>query len=107
MSTPVGRRPKALDAKELRKVLSEAIESGSYVETIHARFDHPERPIDLNDVLYGLGRLGWKLKERKFDEDFWNWEYEIQTETVEGEQLTVIVAVDPRNKSFEVLTRWI
>lgn len=107
MSTPAGKRPKPLEEKELRKLLSEAISSGGYVETIHARFDHVDRHIDLNDVLHGLQLSNWTLKAQKFDEEFWSWEYEIETETVEGEQLTAIVAVDPRNRSFEVLTRWI
>ncbi len=107
MSTSVGRKPKPLTAEELKKLLDEAIESGAYCEKFHARYDHVEREIDLNDVLHGLARP-WSLDSvPKFDEDFWNYEYEVKTETIEGESLTIIVAVDPRNRSFEVITRWI
>lgn len=107
MSSSFGRKPKPLNAKELRQLLDEAIESGSYFEKFHARYDHAEREIDLNDVLHGL-RRSWSLASApKFDEEFWNYEYQVKTETVEGKSLTVIVAVDPRNTSFEVITRWI
>lgn len=105
MSIGQGKRPKPLKEKELRKLLHEAIGAGSYNETFHARFDHAERKIDLNDVLYGLDRQ-WTLKGAAFDDGFWQWRYEIATEDIEGNPLTVIVAVDPRNRSFEVITRW-
>src|SRR5258708_6549668 len=98
MSTSEGKRPKPLNEKELRKVLEAAVEDGTYGETLHASFDHPERRIDLNDVLYGLGQQ-WTLKgSPEFEENFWQWKYKIETKDIEGEPITIVVAVDPWNK---------
>lgn len=65
MSSPQGKQPKPLRVNELRQLLLQAIDSGlysGYEESIHARFDHIDRKIDLNDVLFGFkaGRLDLK-----------------------------------------------
>jgi hypothetical protein len=104
-----GKRPEKLNDKDLRKLILEAIQKGpwiGYSESIHARFDHPERHIDINDVLYGLEREWSGVKVVEFNADEWQWKYEIATEDIEGEPLTILIAVDPRNRSFEVVTRW-
>lgn len=103
-----GKRPDPLTAAELRKIVLEAIEKGHYVgysESGHARFDNVERIIDINDVLHGLQKQ-WKLKRTEFNPKEWQWKYTIQTVDVEGEVIGLAIAVDPRNVSFEVLSRW-
>jgi len=101
------KRPEPLSRTELKKILDSAIKSGAYIETFHARFDHVERQIDLNDVLYGLQRPDWKLgSPPRFDKEFWSWEYTVRTMDLEGSPLTIVISVDSRNKSFEVITRW-
>lgn len=108
-NSPKGVRPKALKTDDLRKLLSEIIKSGTYEfqepESLHARFDHLERKIDTNDVLFGL-QQEFKIRNTEFNEDEWQWKYEIATKDVEGDPITAIVAVDTRNKLFEVVTRW-
>lgn len=56
--TSQGSRPKPLKPFDLRTIVLAALSTeGSYIEqpmSLHARFDHPERRIDLNDVLFGL-----------------------------------------------------
>jgi hypothetical protein len=47
-------------------------------ETFHALFDHPERGLDTND----------------------------DTQSVGGDAITIIVAVDTLRREFEVITRW-
>jgi hypothetical protein len=90
--------------------LLDAIKAGlycGYEETIHARFDHAERKIDLNDILFGLKRSDWRLKHPpEFSNEFWQWKYTIKTQDVEGDPIVVVIAVDTRGKSFEVITRW-
>jgi hypothetical protein len=34
------------------------------------------------------------------------WKYRIATESVDGGELTIIIAVDSANRTFEVVTRW-
>lgn len=110
MSSPEGKQPKLLRINELRQLLSEAIDGGlycGYEETIHARFDNVERKIDLNDVLFGLKRTDWQLKQPpEFSKDFWQWKYTIITQDVEGDPIVIVVAVDTKGRSFEVITRW-
>lgn len=104
------KRPKPLHIDELRRIILEAIDSGmysGYQETMHARFDNVDRGIDLNDVLFGLRSPNWSLKKKpEFSDEFWQWKYTVLTTNVEGESIGIVVAVDPKNRSFEVLTRW-
>jgi hypothetical protein len=60
MSTLEPKRPKPLSEPELRKLIADAIENGAYIESFHARFDHVERKISLDDVLHGLEQR-WSL----------------------------------------------
>jgi hypothetical protein len=104
-----GYRPPYLSEGDLKAIVKDALEEapGHHNETYHARFDHPERGITLDDVIYGLERE-WKYERTPiFNEDEWQWKYRIVTETVEGDELTIIIAVDTANRRFEVLTRWI
>ncbi|HEV8047566.1 MAG TPA: hypothetical protein VGP35_07545, partial [Terriglobales bacterium] len=71
-----------------------------------ALFDHPERGLDTNDTIHGLERT-WKFERPPiFNRDFWQWKYFIDTESVGGDAITIIVAVDTIRREFEVITRW-
>lgn len=104
--TSKGTRPKPLSAAEVRKVVLEAINSYSYVESSHARLDHPERMISLQDVIYGLERSWRSCQPAEFNEFEWQWKYRIRTTDLDDDDLTIIVAVDSRNSRFEVVTRF-
>lgn len=94
---------------ELRTLVLEALDrvpGPGDLETYHARFDHLERGISIDDVIYGLERA-WKYERRpEFNETEWQWKYRIATESIDGDKLTIIIAVDTANRSFEVITRW-
>jgi hypothetical protein len=84
----------------------ENIPGSSSRETFHARFDHPQRGISLDDVIYGLERL-WKFdRPPVFNQKEWQWKYRIATESIDADPLVIIIAVDTSNRSFEVVTRW-
>lgn len=104
------KRPDQLSDDDLRKVISAALKKGPYIgysESEHAAFDHPERHIDINDVLFGLERKWNAVKHpAQFNPKFGQWKYQIFTEDIEGDDLTIVVAVDPRNEFFEVVSRW-
>ena len=107
MST-VGYRPQYLSEAALKALVLEAIEGapGPDVETFHARFDHLERGISLDDVILGL-RREWKYERvPEFNEEEWQWKYRLLTETIDGDDLTIMIAVDTTTRTFEVLTRW-
>jgi hypothetical protein len=98
-----------LSEAELRALVSEAMAVSpgpGNLETYHARFGHLERGISLDDVIHGIERP-WKYERPpEFNEAEWQWKYRISTETIDGDALTIIIAVDTIAGSFEVLTRW-
>jgi len=105
-------RPSPLPQNDLRKLVDDALAKKAYtyeeamIETSHAKFDHLDRKIDVNDVLHGL-RKPWKSSRAEtFCKRFWQWHYAIETEDIEGISLTIIIAVDVPDRSFEVITRW-
>ncbi|MGC2743187.1 MAG: hypothetical protein WA672_08360 [Candidatus Angelobacter sp.] len=108
--TSSGKKPKPLKPSEVKEVILEALgNEGSYREqhlSLHARFDHPERHIDLNDVLFGLKRQWASCKVDGFDEDNWQWKYKIKTQDIEGREFTIVLALEPAVKKFTVITRW-
>jgi hypothetical protein len=107
MSRP-GYIPPQLGEADLRKLLSEALDSApdSNPETYHSRFGHLERDLSVDDVIYGLERP-WKFERApQFNRDEWQWKYRIATNSIEGDPIVIIVAVDTANRSFQVITRW-
>ena len=74
--------------------------------SLHSLFDHHERKIDFNDLLFGLKRQWEACKVDGFNEKEWQWKYEIQTEDIEGRPFFIVIGVDPKNKKFNVITRY-
>lgn len=111
MST-LGYRPPYLSEADLKVLVLEGIAGGVSgpglpgLETFHARYGHLERGISLDDVIYGLKRAWTYERAPEFNEDEWQWKYRILTETIDGDALTIIIAVDTTARTFEVLTRW-
>jgi hypothetical protein len=108
--TSQGNTPRPLTPLEVREVILAALgNEGSYGEqplSLHARFDHPERRIDLNDVIYGLKQPWRSCKAEGFDEDNWQWKYKIKTQDIEERDFTIVLRLDPKNRKFHVITRW-
>ena len=104
-----GYIPPHLSESELRKLLLEALEGTPEwrtPETFHARFDHLERGLSIDDVIHGLEREWSFERSPEFNPKQWQWKYRIATESIEGDPLTIIIAVDTVNRTFEVITRW-
>jgi hypothetical protein len=103
-----GYRPPYLTEAQLKALVKDALEGtlGGASETYHARFDHPERGLSLDDVIHGLEQDWHYERNPEFNEDQWQWKYRIAAETVDGDPLTIIIAVDSANRTFEVVTRW-
>ena len=104
-----GRIPPSLTVAELRKLVLEAIDENTdsgNPETFHALYGHPERGLSSNDVMHGLERMWTFERSPVFNEDFWQWKYYLDTESVGGDPITIIIAVDTLRREFEVITRW-
>ena len=108
--TSHGNKPKPLKPSEVKEVILAALgDEGSYQEqplSLHARFDHPGRKIDLNDVLFGLKQKWSSCKPDGFDEENWQWKYRITTRDIEEREFTIVLRLEPAAKKFTVITRW-
>jgi len=104
--TSEGGRPKPLGEKGVRKLIEAALSSGTYVEqfSLHVRFDHPERHLSLDDLLFGLRQPWRSCKVDAFNDREWQWTYRIKTRDIEGDDLIVVVALDTRNIRFTIVT---
>jgi hypothetical protein len=102
-----GTIPLSLIADELRRLVLEAINEGSgNPETFHALYGHVERGLHTNDVIHGL-EWEWTFQRAPvFNKDFWQWKYYLDTESVGGDPILIIIAVDTLQREFEVITRW-
>ncbi len=109
MVQETGTKPPSLTEEQLRKLLLEATDEAADTnnpETFHALFDHLDRGLDTNDVIHGLEHE-WKFdRPPVFNPDFWQWKYYLDTESVGGDPILIIVAVDTVRREFEVITRW-
>jgi hypothetical protein len=105
-----GTIPPPLGREQLKKLLLEALDDEADYnnpETYHARFDHLERGLQIDDVVHGL-ECEWTFERPpKFNPKFWQWNYYIDTESVDGDRIVILIAVDTMDKSFEVITRWL
>jgi hypothetical protein len=104
-----GTIPPSLTVAGLRKLVLEAIDEGADTtnpETFHALFGHTERGLQTNDVIHGLERAWTFERPPVFNKQFWQWKYFIDTESVGGDPITIIIAVDTLRREFEVITRW-
>jgi hypothetical protein len=109
MVQEAGTIPPALTEEQLKKLLLEAMDETADTynpETFHARFDHLDRGLQMDDVIHGIGQE-WQFERPPcFNKFHWQWKYYIDTENVDGGRILVIVAVDTVDRSFEVITRW-
>jgi hypothetical protein len=105
--TSQGKKPKSLEQGAVRKVVLTALSNdGYYVESfsLHSRFDHPERHLSIDDILNGL-KIEWRgCKVDEFNDEEWQWKYLIKTADIEGFPLVIVVALDPKNNRFTVVT---
>lgn len=109
MSNEGGFKPPSLSEIELKSLLLEALEDAPgwrSQETFHARFHHLERGISIDDVIHGIKR-DWSFERPpEFNDMEWQWKYRISTETVDEDSLTLIIAVNTVDRTFEVVTKW-
>jgi len=103
-----GYIPPAKSTDELKKLVLEAIQKTPEYrnpETFHALYDHLERGLSTDDVIHALEQ-DWDIARARFNKDEWQWKYEIDSESIDGGQITIIIAVDSLNREFTVVTRW-
>jgi len=106
--TSEGFTPNPLREEELRKLVLEALEKAPddhNPETYHALFDHLERGLSTDDVIHAL-EGNWTIDRYAFNKNEWQYKYEINGNSIDGEPISIIIAVDTRQREFTVITRW-
>ena len=102
-----GTIPPSLTEEKLKELVLEAINDGSgNPETYHALYSHVDRGLQTNDVIHGLEREWTFERTAVFNKTSWQWKYYLDTESVGGDPIIVIIAVDTLRREFEVITRW-
>ena len=108
MSTE-GYIPEHLGEVALKTLLLEALKDvpeWSSPETFHALFGHQERGLSTDDVIHGI-ESDWTFERPPvFNKNHWQWKYYLAAESIDGEPITIIVAVDTARREFETVTRW-
>ena len=100
--------PKPLSATELKALVLDALQNAPddhNPETYHALFDHLERGLSTDDVIHAL-ETGWTIASCRFNEDEWQYKYEIEGEAIDGGEISIVLAVDTLRREFMVITRW-
>src|SRR5215212_5775517 len=97
----MGFRLKHQRPQKLENVLATAkqcIEKGNYVATFHAECRQLERDITLLDALHVI-KNGYRVpKYDKFKEEWNEWNYAIQGQSLQKEDIRVIVSFDDKEK---------
>lgn len=79
---------------DLLSLIHQHIDSGSFIETVHARQRQSQREIILPDILHVL-MTGYHEKQKdQYDEIWQSWNYAIRGKTKSNNDLRVIVAID-------------
>jgi hypothetical protein len=94
--------------KKLRRFVDSVIadEKNVIAETFHAAQDHPERGMNIKDVLVGLLMSTWTIEDRQYSSEHRNWKYKIKTTNLSGKDTVILfVAYESQNK-IKVITRW-
>ena len=98
--------PKPLSPDALRRLIEFALAEGYFRESFHASDEHPERNISLEDVTEGLKRDDWVIETTEYDPKHKNWKYLIKTKDIEGDELHILIAADPKRTRIKEITRW-
>jgi hypothetical protein len=104
-----GFKPPSLSEVELKKLLLEAINAADNpqdLETYHAIYDHPERGLTTDDSIHCIEGNWTYGRAPEWNPDEWQWKYGLYGESVDGDEITVVVAVDTANRMFDIVTRW-
>ncbi len=103
-----GSIPRPLSDDELRALVLDALEKAPDIhnpETFHALFDHLERGLSTDDVIHAL-EGPWSVARSAFNRYEWQYKYEIDGMSIDGDRITIIIAVDTVRREFTVVTRW-
>jgi hypothetical protein len=101
-----GGRHVSLPEPELRVAITRIVHDGRVWQTRHAGQERDSRNVSDDDIQSML--LGPWVLERKpeWSEDHRNWKYRLRGTDIEGEELTLIVAIREEEQTLAVVTKF-
>ena len=91
-----------LSISEAQALIREIARTGSVVPTYHAKYDHPERNYDSQDIEHIL-RNGVVTREPEYDQKRQDWKYRVEGNTIDGD-LAVAITVIVNQYELSVVT---
>jgi hypothetical protein len=85
--------------------VSRAVVYGTFRETFHSADERSYRNITQEDMLHML-QGGWILVGTEFDDEHHNWKYRVAGKDIEGDDLSLIIAVDPGENRITVISKF-
>jgi hypothetical protein len=99
-------RPSSLAEPELRVTISRIVHYGTVWQTRHAGHDRSYRNVSDDDIQHML--VGpWVLERMpEWSDEHRNWKYRLRGADIEGDELTLIVAVNTEEEKLSVITKF-
>ena len=101
-----GGRAPALDFETLQVAVRRIAMYGTIWETKHSAVDRGYRNVSQDDIL-ALLEGDWKLAgEPEWDEFHRNWKYKVAGLDIDGDDLTLVIAVNVEMQRIDVITKF-
>ena len=106
ISASSGGRPLSLAEPELRVAITRIVHYGTVWQTRHAGQERDYRNVSDDDIQHML--LGSWVLERKpeWSDPHRNWKYRLRGTDIEGDELTLIVALNTGEQKISVVTKF-
>lgn len=95
-----------LSEENLRRIVQRIVFYGSVREAFHSAHERAERNISQDDILAML-EGDWKIAARPdWDAAHRNWEYKLRGSDIEGDELTLKIAVNEEMQRITIITKY-
>lgn len=97
-------REPALPEEELRTAVSRIVLHGTFRESKHSSQDRAYRNVSDDDMVHML-EGAWTLDNAEWDGEHRNWKYTLTGADIEGDALTLVIAVNVEFNRIEIITK--
>lgn len=97
-------REPALPEEELRAAVSRIVLRGTFRESKHSSQDRAYRNVSDDDIVHMLEGF-WVLEGADWDGKHRNWKYRLTGTDIEGDALTLVIAVNVEFNRIEIITK--
>ncbi len=97
------KRPPPLPNQQALETARRYLNSGEVIPTKHLKENMARRNFNIQDVISAI-ESGIINEGPKWDEDFKEYHYRIEGKDVEGDKLTVIVAISVKDERLTLIT---